>query len=387
MQSENQNIQEKPANPDKKGHRASFQEKHTGNNADGLAPSADSVRCLLCPHNCIIKEGKYGICKTRVNNNGVLYTMAYGNPCSISVDPIEKKPLFHFFPGTKIFSLATAGCNFHCLNCQNWSISQKAPSDLQNYEMMPKEVVAEALRHKSSNKALHITGSIAFTYTEPTVFFEYMYDIAREAHKQGVKTVMISNGYINRQPLLDLIPYLEAANIDLKCFDDAIYHKLTGGSLLPMLDTLKTLKERGVWLEITNLIIPSLTDDPDMIKAMCEWLADNGFADTPLHFSRFFPTYKLPHLQPTSPECLINAKVIAESEGLKYVYIGNLPDLHGENTNCPKCGKTIVEREGYRVLVMNIDAGIDSDIDANTATNNSTGSCRFCGEKIAGIWG
>ena len=375
MQKENQNIQEKPANPDKTGHRASFQERLAGSDSEGSALSASPVRCLLCPHNCIIKEGKYGICKTRVNKNGVLYTMAYGNPCSVSVDPIEKKPLFHFFPGTKIFSLATAGCNFRCLNCQNWSISQKAPSDLQYdlqyYDMTPQEVVAEALHHKSSNKELHITRSIAFTYTEPTVFFEYMYDIAREAHLQGVKTVMISNGYINRQPLLDLVPYLDAANIDLKCFDNAIYPKLTGGSLQPVLDTLKTLKERGVWLEITNLIIHSLTDDPGMIKAMCEWLADNGFADTPLHFSRFFPTYKLPHLPPTSPECLINAKVIAERAGLKYVYIGNLPSLHGENTYCPKCGKTIVEREGYLVTGINIDAGL----------------CGFCGEKVAGVWG
>ncbi len=385
MQSGNQYKPEKPANPDKTGHRASFQERLSGSDSEGTALSASPVRCLLCPHNCIIKVGKYGICKTRVNNNGILYTTAYGNPCSISVDPIEKKPLFHFFPGSKIFSLATAGCNFRCLNCQNWSISQKSPSDLQNYEMMPLEVVAEALRHKSSNKALDNICSIAFTYTEPTVFFEYMYDIAREAHKQGVKTVMISNGYINRQPLLDLIPYLDAANIDLKCFDDAIYHKLTGGSLQPVLDTLKALKERGVWLEITSLIIPSLTDDPEMIKAMCEWLADNGFADTPLHFSRFFPNYKLPHLRPTSPESLVSAKETAVRAGLKYVYIGNLPGLHGENTYCPKCGKTIVEREGYRVIEMNIDAGIDSDIDANVATNNSAGSCRFCGEKITGL--
>lgn len=387
MQKAKSEQPEKPANPEKAGHRASYQELYTGKDAEGLAPSASPVCCLLCPHNCIIKVGKYGICKTRVNKDGVLYTMAYGNPCSISVDPIEKKPLFHFLPGTRIFSLSTAGCNFRCLNCQNWSISQKAPSDLQYYEMMPQEVVDEALQHKTRNRALHITGSIAFTYTEPTVFFEYMYDIAREAHMQGVKTVMISNGYINRQPLLDLCPYLNAANIDLKCFDDSIYHKLTSGSLQPVLDTLKILKERGVWLEITNLIIPSLTDDPDMIKAMCEWLADNGFADTPLHFSRFFPTFKLPQLRPTSPESLISAKEAAEKAGLKYVYIGNLPGLHGENTHCPKCGETVVEREGYRVIEMKIETHIDMNSDSDAATNNNTGSCRFCGEKIAGIWG
>ncbi|OFY43509.1 MAG: AmmeMemoRadiSam system radical SAM enzyme [Bacteroidetes bacterium GWF2_40_14] len=394
MQSEKPEKPEKPdklANPDRFSRQASYQEGLPENSLVGTASSGSislrRVHCLLCPHNCIINVGRSGVCKTRVNKNGVLYTMAYGNPCSISVDPMEKKPLFHFFPGSGIFSLSTAGCNFRCLNCQNWSISQKAPSDLQYYDMKPQEVVAEALRHKSSNKELHITSSIAFTYTEPTVFFEYMYDIAREAHKQGVKTVMISNGYINRQPLLDLVPYLDAANIDLKCFDDAIYHKLTGGSLQPVLDTLKTLKERGVWLEITNLIIPSLTDDPDMIKAMCEWLAENGFADTPLHFSRFFPTFKLTQLLPTSPECLINSKEIAERAGLKYVYIGNLPYLRGENTHCPKCGKTLVEREGYRVTEMKIETHIDKNFDADAAINDSTGLCGFCGEKIAGVWG
>src|SRR5659263_304969 len=216
------------------------------------------VRCLLCPHYCIIREGKTGICRTRENIGGKLYTLAYGNPCSISVDPIEKKPLFHFFPGTKIYSLGTAGCNFRCLNCQNWQISQSSPSAMDHYDLMPEEVMQQALSHD--------TNSIAFTYTEPTVFYEYVYDTAKIAHEKGVKTVFISNGYINEKPLLDLCPYLDAANIDLKCFDNAVYRKLGGGQLQPVLDTLKTLKENSVWLEITNLLVPTYSDSLETVS-------------------------------------------------------------------------------------------------------------------------
>jgi len=275
------------------------------------------VRCLVCPHNCIVIEGKHGICKTKVNIEGVLFSIAYGNPCSISVDPIEKKPLYHFFPGSEIYSLAIAGCNFRCLNCQNWQISQSSPDECDFYEMTPLEVVGQAI--------LNGTNSIAFTYTEPTVFYEYVFDTAKIAREKGLKTVLVSNGYINQQPLIDLIPYLDAANIDLKCFDDSVYHKLTGGRLHPVLETLKTIKSKGVWLEITNLIIPTWSDSPVMIKEMCNWLVDNGFSDTPLHFSRFFPTYKLLHLPPTPESILFKAKEIAEKAGIKFVYIGNLP--------------------------------------------------------------
>lgn len=320
------------------------------------------VRCHVCPHNCIIHEGRSGICFTRVNSQGDLYTIAYGNPCSLAVDPIEKKPLFHFFPGAKIYSLATAGCNFRCLNCQNWQISQSSPEELDHYDLMPEEVVEQAIHHD--------TRMIAFTYTEPTVFYEYMYDTAKVAHEKGLKTVIVSNGYINEQPLLDLCPYLDAANIDLKCFDDKIYQKLDGGRLQPVLDTLKTLKEKGVWLEITNLLVPTYTDNPEMIQAMCDWLVANNFADTPLHFSRFFPTYKLEHLPPTSESILLQAKEIALKAGVKYIYIGNIPSLNGENTQCPNCKRMVVERIGYSV------------------TNNFIhgGKCVFCGESIAGEW-
>jgi len=322
----------------------------------------NAVRCHLCPHNCMVHDGKYGICHTRVNYQGKLYSLAYGNPCSISVDPIEKKPLFHFFPGTEIYSLATAGCNFRCLNCQNWEISQSSPMKLDHYDLNPEEVVQQALRYN--------VNSIAFTYTEPTVFYEYVFDTAKIAHKKGLKTVIVSNGFINEKPLLNLCPYLDAANIDLKCFDDAVYHSLIGGRLNPVLETLKTLKEKGVWLEITNLLVPGYTDKLEYIQAMCDWLVGNGFSDTPLHFSRFFPAYKLEDLPPTAESVLIQAKDIAVKTGMKYVYIGNMPGLYGENTYCPSCKQLLVERLGYVVR-------------KNFIHNEK---CEFCGTPIAGVW-
>jgi pyruvate formate lyase activating enzyme len=339
-------------NPGKWSRVACYQEKLPDN----------VVRCHLCPHNCIIHEGKQGICHTRINYQGELITVAYGNPCSVNVDPIEKKPLFHFFPGSRVYSLATAGCNFRCLNCQNWQISQSSPSAMDHYDLLPDELVSQAIHHN--------TNSIAFTYTEPTVFYEYVFDTAKEAHERGVKTVLISNGYINEKPLIDLCPYLDAANIDLKCFDDAIYRSLDGGRLQPVLETLETLKKNAVWLEITNLIIPTWNDNPENIQRMCNWLFENGFADTPLHFSRFFPTHKLAQLPPTDETVLIQAKEIAEQSGIKYVYIGNIPGLHGENTHCPHCKETVIERTGYVVKKNLIRNGL----------------CSLCGYPVAGVW-
>jgi Pyruvate-formate lyase-activating enzyme len=320
------------------------------------------VHCHVCPHNCLISNGKYGLCKTRVNKDGQLYSIAYGNPCSVSIDPVEKKPLFHFYPGARIYSLATAGCNFRCLNCQNWEISQSSPLELQHLDLSPVDVVQQAIDYGFD--------LIAFTYTEPTVFYEYILDTAKIARQKGLKTVLISNGYINPEPLLNLCEYIDAANIDLKCFDDSIYRKLTGGRLQPVLDTLKTIIETGVWLEITNLIIPDYSDKQQMIETMCNWLVINGFTDTPLHFSRFFPTYKMRHLQPTDQQILLRAKEIAEVSGLKYVYIGNQPELDGENTFCPQCKHVLMERVGYRVNKNLIHKG----------------QCTFCGESIAGVW-
>lgn len=321
-----------------------------------------TVRCLLCPHVCLLQKNETGLCHVRKNLNGTLYTMAYGNPCSMSMDPIEKKPLFHFHPGENILSLATTGCNFHCANCQNWQISQASPEELPHYRLNPQEIIDRALSYHA--------GLIAFTYTEPTVFYEYMYDIAVLAHEKKMKTVMVSNGYINREPLTDLSPHLDAANIDLKCFDNASYKQLTSGGLHPVLRTLKTLKEKNIWLEITSLLIPGYNDSTEMISKMCAWLVENGFSDTPLHFSRFFPTYRLTDRPATPENLLLQAKMIAESAGIKYVYIGNLPHLQGENTVCPHCNNLLVERHGFNV----------------TKNRLAGGKCNVCGETIAGVW-
>jgi len=324
-----------------------------------------SVRCTLCPHNCAIHEGKTGICRTRVNKKGVLYSLAYGKPCSLSVDPVEKKPLFHFFPGSSIFSIATAGCNFRCLNCQNWTISQSSPSGTSHYGLTPEDIAETALSQG--------TDSIAFTYTEPTVFYEYMLEIAKASKEKGMRCVLVSNGYINERPLENLCRFLDGANIDIKCFDDEIYKKLTGGNLQPVLDTLQALKNSGVWLEITNLVIPGWTDDPSTIARMCEWLVNNGFATTPLHFSRFYPNYKLQQIPSTPPATLIKAEEIARKAGMKYIYIGNLHLPGKENTFCPKCRKLLVEREGFYVRSNKIKSA-----------SPGKGICGYCGEEIAG---
>jgi len=320
------------------------------------------VVCGLCPNACLIKQNNKGLCHTRVNYKDDLYAINYGNPCSINTDPIEKKPLYHFLPQSTAFSLATAGCNFTCLNCQNWQISQASPFDTDNYDLFPKEVVAYALKNK--------TRSIAYTYTEPVVFYEYVYDTAKLARAEGLKNVFISNGSINEVPLRKLCKYLDAANINLKSFKEDIYRKLNGGRLSTIKNSLKIFKEEGVWLEITNLIVPEWTDDLDMIKEMCEWLYDAGFSDNPLHFSRFFPMYKLTQLPTTPIDILNKAHDIAIAAGMKYVYIGNVPGTEYDDTYCPKCKKKIIERKGYTIISNNIKEN----------------KCGFCSEKINGVW-
>lgn len=316
--------------------------------------------CLLCPHYCELKDGQTGICRVRENVGGTLHSNAYGNPCTVAVDPIEKKPLFHFYPGSRILSLATAGCNMRCQNCQNWSISQVGSEEVPAYELTPEAVVKLALKEG--------TESIAFTYTEPTIYFEYMLEIAKLAKKNGLKTVMVSNGFINPEPLMELCPFLDAANIDLKVFDEATYKKLTGARLKPVLETLQTLKNEYVWLEITNLLVPGFSDEPAKIQELCHWLVIHGFSDVPLHFSRFFPNFKLSHSLPTSPESLQRACEIAKGAGIRYVYTGNLPGSNGENTICKSCGKTLIGRVGYRI--------ISNAMDGNR--------CQFCNSPIPG---
>ena len=274
------------------------------------------VECTLCPHYCRIAEGKTGVCGSRRNQGGVLVSEVYGKPCSLAIDPIEKKPLYHFHPDTTCLSLACTGCNFRCLNCQNHDISQVSPSDVNHYELSPKDVVALCLKHRCPG--------IAYTYTEPLTYLEYIIDCARQAHEAGLWNILVTAGYVYQEPLSDLQPFLDAANVDLKSFSDDIYMKISGGHLQPVLDTILAMKQAGVWVEITNLVIPGINDDMQMIRQMCRWLADNDLAEAPLHFSRFFPRYKMQDTPPTPYATLKAAKRIAEEEGIIHVYLGNV---------------------------------------------------------------
>jgi len=320
------------------------------------------VKCLICPNECTLKPGEVSDCHNRTNRDGKLYTMAYGNPCAIHLDPIEKKPLNHFLPTTMAYSIATAGCNLACLNCQNWTISQISPTETQNYDLMPEAVVGQAVKNDCR--------SIAYTYSEPITFFEYTCDSARLARQRGIRNVLVSAGYINPDPLRHLLTNIDAANIDLKSFSESIYLKLNAGKLQPVLDGLKIFLEMGVWLEITNLVVPGWTDDLDMISQMCDWLYSNGFRDVPLHFSRFHPIYKLTQLPPTPVGTLEQAREIAMKAGIRFVYIGNVPGHQASNTYCPECGKILIERKGLRV----------------TENNLVKGKCDRCGEIIPGVW-
>jgi len=324
--------------------------------------TANGAECELCPNYCILKESKLSSCRTRIVKNGKLITLAYNNPCAIHIDPVEKKPLYHFLPGTQTYSIATAGCNLHCLNCQNWSISQASPEETENENLTAVQGVAAAIKNNCK--------SISYTYTEPIVFIEYMSEMAALAHTQKIKNIMVTAGYINEKPLKELCKLIDAANVDLKSFDNETYKKLNAGSLEPVLNTLKTMKSEGVWLEITSLIVPTWNDKTDMIKKMCDWLVKNGFEDNPLHFSRFFPQYKLTQLPPTPVQTLETAKDIALKAGIKYVYVGNVSGKSGTDTICPKCKKTVIARMGYKVTENNIVGG----------------KCKFCSEKIAGVF-
>ena len=274
------------------------------------------VECLLCPHHCRISEGRTGICRSRRNEGGVLVSDVYGRPCSLAIDPIEKKPLYHFHPGTECLSLACTGCNFRCLNCQNHEISQVAPSEVGHYELSPEAIVDLCIEHDCPG--------IAYTYTEPLTYLEYITDTARLAREAGLWNILVTAGYVCQQPLKDLLPYLDAANIDLKSFSDDIYVKVSGGHLQPVLDTILSMHDAGVWIELTNLVIPGINDDRQMIRRMCQWIASNGLADNPLHFSRFFPRYKMQDVPTTPVQTLKAAKQIALEEGIKHVYLGNV---------------------------------------------------------------
>ena len=322
------------------------------------------VRCRLCAHNCRISEGHKGLCHVRENRDGVLYSLVYGRTISENVDPIEKKPLYHFYPGSRSFSIATPGCNFRCAWCQNWEISQMPRERhlIAGREMAPEQIVAAAVRTGSR--------SIAYTYTEPTIFFEYSYDTARLARDAGIVNVYVSNGYMSAEMLELFHPWLDAANIDLKSFRDETYRKHVGARLQPVLDSLKRLRFYGVWIEVTTLVIPGVNDDPDELREIAEFIATELGVDTPWHISRFFPQYKLNTVPPTPPATLYRAEEIGRAAGLRYVYLGNLAAK--AHTRCPNCGLVVVARNGYGVGELRV---------------NGAGCCPDCGTAIAGIWG
>jgi pyruvate formate lyase activating enzyme len=324
--------------------------------------TARGIMCRICPNECVLKEGELSKCNNRKVHDSKLYTLAFGNPCAANVDPVEKKPLYHFLPGTRAYSIATAGCNLVCLNCQNWTISQTSPDKTRNFDLPPAKVIEECIKNNCA--------SIAYTYSEPVTFYEYVFETATLARKAGIKNIIKSNGYINAEPLKKLCSVIDAANIDLKAFTESTYLKLTGGKLQPVLDSLKIYKDMGIWLEITNLVVPSWSDDLNEIRSMCRWLSDNGFKSTPLHLSRFYPLHKLEQLPPTSVEVLNSAFNIANEEGLKYVYTGNIPGEEKSDTKCPSCGSSLVVRQGYRIASNNIIGG----------------KCNKCGYKVEGVW-
>ena len=317
------------------------------------------VQCQLCPRNCVIKDGARGDCKVRENQKAKLYSLVYGKPCSVSVDPIEKKPLYHFLPGSKVYSIGTAGCNLHCKACQNWAIAQVGPEDVSSIDLGPKDVVEQAKEHKCKN--------IAYTYNDPVVFYEYTLDTAKLAYKQGLKNILVTNGFINPEPLERWCRYIDAANVDLKGINNKFYRKYTLAWIEPILESLKILQRNKVWIEVTNLLIPGANDKPKEIEELCKWISNNLGRHVPLHFSRFFPCYKLKHLEETPIRTLWKAKEIGKKY-LDYVYVGNVRE--DENTYCPECKSLLVERDGYNVLQNNIKQR----------------RCE-CGREIEGLWG
>jgi pyruvate formate lyase activating enzyme len=323
----------------------------------------ERIRCLVCPRQCVIDDIERGYCGVRENLKGTYYTVVYGRVCTYHVDPIEKKPLFHFLPGTMAFSLATVGCNMECKFCQNWEISQERPENVDASNMPPEKAV-EATRRLAAP-------TIAYTYTEPTVYYEYMLDTARQGRAVRLRNVMISAGYINRDPLLLLAREMDAIKIDLKAFTQDFYSKICNSTLKPVLDSIVTVKRAGTWVEIVYLVIPTLNDNEREIDTMCKWLSDNVGNQVPLHFTRFYPTFRLTNLPPTPVSSVERAREIALARGLKFVYVGNVPTGHpGESTYCPQCGQNVIKRAGYTLLSMHLD----------------NGKCSKCGTTIPGVW-
>ncbi len=323
-----------------------------------------AVVCELCPRECVIPEGEAGDCRVRVNIGGRLRASTYGRPSAMHIDPMEKKPLYHFHPGSSVFSIATAGCNLHCLNCQNWQLSQRGGEEMEQiYRADPPQLI-ELARENGCE-------SIAYTYSDPIVFYEYVQDSSELARQAGLHNVFITAGYINKKPLRQLCQVLDASNTDLKAFDDRFYREVNGGTLKPVLDALVTFREQGVWLEVTNLVIPTLNDDLSMIRRMAKWIRDELGEDTPLHFSRFHPQYRMRNLPPTPGETLDRARKEAMDAGLRFVYVGNVLGHEGNSTYCPQDGTLLIGRVGFRITENNL---------------TPDGRCPSCDRPIPGVW-
>jgi len=320
------------------------------------------IKCKLCPRECVIDDRERSYCGVRENRGGTYYSLVHSRVCAAHIDPIEKKPLFHFLPGTMAFSVATAGCNVNCKFCQNWEISQVRPEQVRSSYMPPQDLAGLAKQYQCP--------SIAYTYSEPVVFHEYMMDAADAGHALGVKSVAISGGYIQQEPLKKWCRTLDAVKVDLKGFSEKFYKDVVNGELKPVLETLVTVRKQGTWLEIVCLVIPTLNDGDAEFKDLAHWVKSNLGPDVPVHFTRFYPEYLLTNLPPTPVATLDRAKAIADAEGLHYVYVGNVPDHPGENTFCPKCGRVIIQRLGFTIEQSHLKKG----------------KCGYCGLVIPGVW-
>jgi pyruvate formate lyase activating enzyme len=319
------------------------------------------IECGLCPKHCKVEDRERGFCGVRENRGGEYMTLVWGQPCAVHVDPIEKKPFFHFLPGSRAFSIATAGCNLECKCCQNWDISQSKPEDVDFRFMPPEDVVRQARDYDAC---------VAFTYSEPIVFLEYCIDTAIAARKAGVRSTMVTGGSGEPEPMKEALRHLDAVKVDLKGFTEDYYQRMCKGKLKPVLDTIEVIHESGVWLELVHLCVTGQNDGETEIRAMCRWVKSNLGADVPLHFTRFHPEYQMKNVPPTPNETLIRCREIALAEGLHYVYTGNVPGLDGESTTCPHCGKVVVGRRGFELKELHIKAG----------------RCAFCGTAIPGVW-
>lgn len=320
------------------------------------------IECELCPKRCKVDDRERGFCGVRENRDGEYVTLVWGQPCAVHVDPIEKKPFFHFRPGSRAFSIATAGCNLECKCCQNWDISQAKPEDVDFQFMPPEAVVGQAKEYDAC---------VTFTYSEPIVFLEYCIDTAIAAHKVGVRATMVTGGSGEPEPMKEVLKHLDAVKVDLKGFTEDYYRRLCKGKLEPVLKTLEVIRKSGVWMELVHLCIPGQNDNEGEIRDMCRWVKTHLGADVPMHFTRFHPEFQMKNVPPTPNATLIRCREIGLREGLRFVYTGNVPGLDGENTFCPRCKKAVVVRRGF-------------DLDENHIKNSR---CGFCGEVIPGVWG